>query len=944
MMRGYKFAVLCILLVAFTGMAIAQITGKIEVKSIPDRFKSTNANERTSSLRTVGVSERVVLEAKATKGLLDAYASTLEEMVSATWTISGPFGAVTPTEFVAGNNKVIIWFKPNAAGEYTVTMTPTTKTGIGTAATMKVVAANYLGAGLSTATIGTIPPNCACHNLNPSVFTDWQKTNHATAVRRKLDETGGHFTASCMSCHSVGYSSDTTVVNGSYNNLVKLNNFKIPGVNHPGVYDSLVAAKPQVMALSGIQCENCHGPASEHVKSPVHGNTKLDVTYSSDVCAPCHYSSDRHPKGYSWEASGHAVSTFEGAQFQYTARGECVQCHTAQGFVDVIINGNPLPVPASGKVSYLNPEGITCQACHDPHNNKNEYQLRRKTVADACTGCHITRMSSRGLHHAHQGSMLLGADAPEMTTSKLVASVSLVSGFELPGYTYENSSHSKIEERCVACHMAPSPTYDPTYAKPDTLLNKVGGHTFNVVYKGGVAKGDTVLNYVGCKECHGVVTLEFVELTQHKTKKMLEELGKLMPKRDSAGITNIYPTDTYTYQGWTGVPSVLKRPLTTAEKAAAYNYQFVDYDLSYGVHNFKYAEGLLKSSIEQLKLSAGAAKIASPIADVPTDNGKRLQLVWNQFPAEKAAFGKVIKYVVYRQDPFPFSTSTVKNVKNYSDMLASAGSGSNQFTMAGMVWTQVAEVSAIGMAQYGVIVPTIYDSTKTKGMYWTKFMVAGLSADNATAYMSPIDSGYSVNNIVPTAPAAFVAASLRNQVSLRWDAPSPVDDDIEKYVIYRGTNANFDPATSSPIADNVKDLTYIDKLVQTGSYVYKIKAVDNAGNQSAYTTSGAVLTGVSDLEQGIPTEFALNQNYPNPFNPSTQISFALPKESQVKVTIYSINGNKIATLIDDHMTAGYKNVVWNGKDSRGNIVSSGVYLYRIEAGDFAASKKMMLMK
>ncbi|MCC6963509.1 MAG: VCBS repeat-containing protein [candidate division Zixibacteria bacterium] len=89
---------------------------------------------------------------------------------------------------------------------------------------------------------------------------------------------------------------------------------------------------------------------------------------------------------------------------------------------------------------------------------------------------------------------------------------------------------------------------------------------------------------------------------------------------------------------------------------------------------------------------------------------------------------------------------------------------------------------------------------------------------------------------------------------------------------------------------------------------------------------------------------AILANYPNPFNPTTQISFALPKPAEVNLTIYNILGEKVVTLTEGARVAGVHSVTWDGRDSRGNNVASGVYFYRLDAGEFSATKKMLMMK
>jgi hypothetical protein len=109
------------------------------------------------------------------------------------------------------------------------------------------------------------------------------------------------------------------------------------------------------------------------------------------------------------------------------------------------------------------------------------------------------------------------------------------------------------------------------------------------------------------------------------------------------------------------------------------------------------------------------------------------------------------------------------------------------------------------------------------------------------------------------------------------------------------------------------------------------------------------LEGTVNLKGGpgtaaLPTNFELSQNVPNPFNPTTQMMFALPKASKVNLTIYNVLGQRVTTLVDDFMNAGYQTVTWNGTDYSGREVSSGVYFYRLSTDQFTDTKKMLLLK
>jgi hypothetical protein len=94
----------------------------------------------------------------------------------------------------------------------------------------------------------------------------------------------------------------------------------------------------------------------------------------------------------------------------------------------------------------------------------------------------------------------------------------------------------------------------------------------------------------------------------------------------------------------------------------------------------------------------------------------------------------------------------------------------------------------------------------------------------------------------------------------------------------------------------------------------------------------------------VPYEFALKQNYPNPFNPETHIVYSLSQKGPVKLTVYNTLGQKVRTLFQGEQGTGAHPMTWDGKDDRGLIVNSGVYVCRLEAGQFAISKKMTLIR
>jgi hypothetical protein len=146
--------------------------------------------------------------------------------------------------------------------------------------------------------------------------------------------------------------------------------------------------------------------------------------------------------------------------------------------------------------------------------------------------------------------------------------------------------------------------------------------------------------------------------------------------------------------------------------------------------------------------------------------------------------------------------------------------------------------------------------------------------------------------------------------------------------------------TGSTAADSALAQTFTDAH-GTAKTVIAVFA-DPAGLKDS-TTWNFTITPVEDIV--LPTEFNLGQNYPNPFNPTTTISFSLPKEAPVTFEIYNMLGVRIRTLMAGQTkSAGMYTVAWDGRDDAGVSMSSGVYLYRVSAGSFLASKKMTLLK
>lgn len=127
--------------------------------------------------------------------------------------------------------------------------------------------------------------------------------------------------------------------------------------------------------------------------------------------------------------------------------------------------------------------------------------------------------------------------------------------------------------------------------------------------------------------------------------------------------------------------------------------------------------------------------------------------------------------------------------------------------------------------------------------------------------------------------------------------------------------------------------------------ILEIHENNNKGWNRLFVPDGVIVDVDDELNPNlIPEEFHLHANYPNPFNPITTIGYSLPTRTDVEMTIYNILGRKVTTLVDENRPAGYHLVQWNGTNAKGHEVSSGIYFYRIEAGEYVETKKMLFLK
>ncbi len=157
---------------------------------------------------------------------------------------------------------------------------------------------------------------------------------------------------------------------------------------------------------------------------------------------------------------------------------------------------------------------------------------------------------------------------------------------------------------------------------------------------------------------------------------------------------------------------------------------------------------------------------------------------------------------------------------------------------------------------------------------------------------------------------------------------------VSGYKIYR--NDNLIAETDTP-----EIRTYTDDFERPQAFEYYLTAVyDN--NDSA--PSNAVEVMLTDINDITPLATGLYKNYPNPFNPETSIRYSMENDGHVIIDIYNVKGQKVKSLVNDNVKQGSHTVIWNGRDSKGKAVSSGMYFYKMKTGNYSHTEKMLLMK
>ncbi|MBK7630313.1 MAG: T9SS type A sorting domain-containing protein [Ignavibacteriales bacterium] len=282
----------------------------------------------------------------------------------------------------------------------------------------------------------------------------------------------------------------------------------------------------------------------------------------------------------------------------------------------------------------------------------------------------------------------------------------------------------------------------------------------------------------------------------------------------------------------------------------------------------------------------------------------------------------------------------------------SGGGGMLKSTDYGQTWNLVSYFGSINMwgvhiqpTDGNIILSNSYSTSPGSwrstdaGTTWNPINIPStgyqvFTVDSMTQFAAQGGGFYKLNSpfFIPVELTSFSASLINDNIVLKWTTATELNNsgfEIEK----SNNNKDFEKIGFVPgygTTTESKSYSYSTSKKDSKQY-FRLKQVDFNG---AFEYSSSV-----EVEGITPTIFSLKQNYPNPFNPTTKIGFTLPTESNVKISIYNLIGQKVDEIVNSKFSAGNHSVAFNADN-----LSSGIYLYKIEAGNFTSVKKMQLMK
>ncbi|MDX2472743.1 MAG: T9SS type A sorting domain-containing protein, partial [Candidatus Krumholzibacteria bacterium] len=342
--------------------------------------------------------------------------------------------------------------------------------------------------------------------------------------------------------------------------------------------------------------------------------------------------------------------------------------------------------------------------------------------------------------------------------------------------------------------------------------------------------------------------------------------------------------------------------------------------------------------------------LITKVADIPGDQGGQVRVSWRGSGHDAVPFTMITHYSVWRAT----SAAAVAAQKSggaplrlveLADITPGFTGRAYRKASGDFYWEYISEQPAIYAPNYSFAAATEADSTAAvPALHY--FQIAAHTASQFQTFPSQPDSGASVDNLAPGAPALLAAQRVGGaDVDLTWGPTSEVAPDFSQYEIYRSDLPNV-PLDAGHFLTATTDTVLTDTAASPGqAYYYVVVAVDVHANQGPPTNEAMV----GDSASAVGDPLVLNSPRmlapsPNPFTTTTMFRVGLPASGSATLEVYDVAGRRMSRTHYADLSQGWQQIRFDGRDDGGQALPSGVYFCRLRAGKKAVTQKMIITR
>ena len=380
--------------------------------------------------------------------------------------------------------------------------------------------------------------------------------------------------------------------------------------------------------------------------------------------------------------------------------------------------------------------------------------------------------------------------------------------------------------------------------------------------------------------------------------------------------------------------------------------------------------GVVAQRVDWFGAVGCAAPVARSLGDVPGDNGGFVSLTYERSYRDELTRNDVEYYSIWREmqsdesksgaahgAPIDLATTSREQLEAAAKSAGESGTGVVRVSPAGMpaglwelVGTQPAHHAGVGYSYTAATRMDMSDIT-TEPEAEHHFFVSAHSPRPNIWWDSNVVTGVSVDNLAPPPPsslvvqAQFLTPKTGTQPSMVLTWVGSTAPDLREYLVFRGSTPDFVPPSPSAALGHAAGERFQDTSVMVGETVYyRVAAIDRHGNVSATTAAvgGIVQTGTDTAQPSIAS--FLGQSQPNPSRGRTLISWGLAQAAPTSLQVFDVRGRLVRTLVSELREPGAHSVTWDGTDQHGDPVAAGTYVYRLQAGSFQQTRRLLIVK